>query len=642
MSFLAPFAGLLAGGLAMAALVALHALKLRRRPVRVSSTLLWRDAVRDLEVNIPWRRPRLTPMFLLQALAVLLLALAIARPVMGDAGGVPGRLIVVIDASASMNATDGGAGSEGRTRLDEAKRLATERLGSLRRASGVPEIAVVRAALDPRMVVAPTRSVEAAIAGVRSVRATDQPLDADAVRTMLNALQDRSGDEDAPGDDPELWIFTDAGLLAARDFPGWSGEIAATNAGRPAGANAGIAALLATRDPTDPELARVFFRLVSNAERPTGVVARISVGDRSTPVAIQVPAAMADGPGSVTRTITVPAPGSQRIELALDNGGVLAADDRAWVDLPDASPPRTVVFAPEGRADPFLMDVLGVLAPGAVSVHEIGETDALRGAELAVYDRVTPQRLPPIASLGFGSGWPGLEPDAADTGRQRVIAWDRSHPVLRDLSLGPVVFDRAVALPDDATPGVTVLAEARTGPLIIEAVGGGLRHIRVGFPLARSNWAVDVGMPIFVAAAFERLAPGVRGEGVVHTTAQAVEVRAAADRVRADGPHSAEAPVSAEGVAVLGPLERAGVYTLEGAEAGSVAVSMLDARESGIAVGESVRFGRAGRSARGGDVAGDGGGRQELWPWLLLGAFVVMTLEWFVHARRARVNPLSK
>jgi hypothetical protein len=442
-------------------------------------------------------------------------------------------------------------------------------------------------------------------------------------------------------------------VLAARDFPGLSGEIVATNsndAGATAGANAGIAALLATRDPTDPELARVFFRLVSNDERPTGVVARVAVegavgGDaQSTAVAIEIPAATADGPGSVTRTVTMPAPGSRRIELSLDNGGLLAADDRAWVDLPDASPPQTVVFAPDGRADPFLMDVLGVLSPGAVSVHAPGETDALRGAELVVYDRVTPQRLPPVASLGFGSGWPGLDEEATDTGRQRVIAWDRSHPVLRDLSLGPVVFDRAVALPGSSEPGVAVLAEARTGPLIIEAVGGGVRHIRVGFPLARSNWAVDVGMPIFVAAAFERLAPGVRGEGAVHTTGRPIEIRAAVgpggravDRVRAAGPDTADAPVSAEGVAVLGPLERAGVYTLEGAEAGSVAVSMLDARESAAAVGDSVRFGRAGAGGRSGEVAGDGGGRQEVWPWLLLAGFVVMTLEWFIHARRARV-----
>lgn len=640
MSFLAPLAGLLAGGIGLAALLALHALKLRRRPVRVSSTLLWKDAVRDLEVNVPFRTPRPTLLLLLQALGVLLLAAAIARPVLGDADRVPGRVIVVIDASASMSATDAG----GTSRLEAAKSRAVERLAALRRAPGVPEIAVVRAALTPRMAVAPTRSVDAAIAGVRSIGPTDQPLDTEALRTVLGALIDRPAEDEDPeasDDPPAVWVFTDAGALSARDFPGWSGEIVPV-VSEP-GENTGIAALHASRDPADPGAARVFLRLVSNAPRPVGVVASVAVrplggaGEGSTVrVPLELPAATADGPGALTRTISVRAPGAGRIAVTLESGGVLGSDDTAWVDLPDPSPPRTVVFAPEGRADPFLMDVLSVLAPGAVSVHAPGETDALRGAGLAVYDRVTPDRLPPVPSLGFGSAWPGTD-DAETEGRERIIAWDRTHPVLRDLSLSSVVFDRAVPLPDGSTPGVSVLAEARSGPVMIEGVGGGVRHFRVGFPLSRSNWAVDVGMPIFVAGAFERLAPGVRGEGVARTTAAPFEVRASGQSVRVTGPEQSTAPASAEGVAVIGPLSRVGIYDLAGApDTPSVAVSLLDASESAVRVGPPEKFGRAAASANG-SARASAEGRRELWPHALLAALVFMTLEWLVHARRARV-----
>lgn len=654
MTLLAPLAGLLAGGIGLAALLALHALKLRRRPVRVSSTLLWRDAVRDLEVNIPWRAPRPTLLLLLQGLAVLLLALAIARPVLGDSDRVPGRVIIVVDASASMSATD--ADASGTARLDRAKRLATDRLAALRRGAGVPEIAVIRAALEPRMVVAPTRSIEGAIAGIRAIEPTDQPLDADALRTVLAALLDRTTgtgeDPEAPGDEqPTLWVFTDAGPgsgVAARDFPGWSGTIVPV--ADQAGDNTGIAALHASRDPADPASARVFLRVISNADRPVGLVAEVTVrplagsargGASAAPapatrVPLQIPAATPDGPGSLTRTIQVQAPGSSRIAVTLDPGGVLASDDTAWVDLPDPSPPRTVVFAPDARADPFLMDVLGVLAPGAVSVHAPGETDALRGAGLAVYDRVTPARLPPIPSLGFASAWPGSD-DAETAGRERIIAWDRTHPVLRDLSLSSVVFDRAVALPDASTPGISLLAEARSGPVVIEGVGGGVRHIRVAFPLNRSNWAVDVGMPIFVAAAFERLAPGVRGEGTARTTGASIEVRATGGTVRVSGPVDAVVPASGEGVATIAPLARVGEYTLAGApDTPTLAVSLLDAAESAVPVGPGERFGRDAapgpRSAR-----ASGEGRRELWPHALLAALVFMTLEWLVHARRARV-----
>ncbi len=643
MTFLAPLAGLLAGVLGLGALLALHALKLRRRPVRVSSTLLWREAVRDLEVNIPFRAPRVTVLFLLQALGVVLLAGAIGRPVLGSADRIPGRLIVVIDASASMSARDAEANA---TRLDRAKALAAERLSNLRRSSGVPEIVVVRAALEPRTVVAPTRSIDAALAGIRSVRPTDQPLDADALRAALAALLDRSGAEDESDTrpDPGLWLFTDGGGLTPSAFPGWSGEIITTHAPETSpGHNVGIVALTASRDPSDPANARVFVRLISNAERPTGVVLRLSAGNAVQTVPVEIPAAEAGVPGSTTRTVIVRAPGSARIEASLDNGGVLAADDRAWIDLPDARPARTVVFAPDGRADPFLLDVLGVLAPGAVSAHAPNELDAMTGAELVIFDRVTPARLPTVPSLGFASAWPGT-PDDLPEGRRRVIAWDRAHPVLRDVSLATVVFDRAVRLPDESTPGITVLAESGGGPVITEGLGHGVRHLRVAFPLNRSNWAVDVGMAIFVAAAYERLVPGVRGEGVVHTTARPIELRVAAmgDRVRAEptfpdaDPAPPEAP-AADGIAVLGPLPRAGVYTLTGAAQPSLGVSMLDAAESAIPLGRPARFGRDALPADSRTDRGPIEGRRELWPSLLLAAFVVMTVEWLLHARRARV-----
>ncbi|MCC5823571.1 MAG: VWA domain-containing protein [Phycisphaerales bacterium] len=632
MSFLAPLTGLFAGVLGITGLLLLHALKLRRRPVRVSSTLLWMNAAKDLEVNIPFRAPRMTLLFLLQLLAVILLALALARPVVGAAERIPGRLIVVIDASASMNAAD--AGPEGMTRLERAKALAVDRLGSMRRGSAVPEIAVVRASLDPRMVVAPRRSIENAIAGIRTIEPTDQPLDLDNLRAMLNALLDHAAEEDeesAASTEPTVWIFTDAGMIRPSDFPGWSGEIV-TVTDAP-GRNAGIAAMHAIRDPSEPDTARVFLRVVSNADRPAGVVVRLRAGVVTQTVPLEIPAATEEGPGAVTRAVTIRAPGAARLEASLESGGgVLASDDRAWADLPDPRPPRTVVFAPDGRPDPFLLDVLGVLAPGSVSSHAPTERDALAGAELVVYDRVTPDALPSVPSLGFASAWPGAEEQALREGRERIVVWDRAHPVLRDLSLATVVFDRAVPLPDESAPGVTVLAEARSGPAIIEAVGGGVRHIRVSFPLTRSNWAMDVGMPIFIASAFERLAPGVRGEGVVHTTSESIEIRAAADRVRADGPLTAEAPAS-EGVAILGPLARAGVYTLTGAEQPTLAVSMLDAGESAIRVGEPALFGREALPAARAAVEG----RRELWPTLLLIAFVIMTLEWFVHARRARI-----
>ena len=54
-SFLNPWTAAIAASIAVPALLVLYFLKLRRREMPVSSTLLWRKAIQDLQVNAPRR-----------------------------------------------------------------------------------------------------------------------------------------------------------------------------------------------------------------------------------------------------------------------------------------------------------------------------------------------------------------------------------------------------------------------------------------------------------------------------------------------------------------------------------------------------------------------------------------------------------
>src|SRR3954468_11606988 len=109
------------------AIVALYFLKLKRQPLEVPSTYLWKKSIEDLHVNSLWQRLRKNLLLLLQLLLVLFVILALLRPTWQGSMLKGDRTIFLVDNSASMGATDVKP-----TRLDEAKRRVDELIGQMR------------------------------------------------------------------------------------------------------------------------------------------------------------------------------------------------------------------------------------------------------------------------------------------------------------------------------------------------------------------------------------------------------------------------------------------------------------------------------------------------------------------------------
>src|SRR5215203_1255567 len=123
-NFVNPGNAAIAAGITVPLLLLLYFLKLRRREMAVSSTLLWKKAIQDLQVNAPFQKLRRNLLLLLQLLLLLLLLLALSRPVTHYTPGAGRISVLLIDRSASMGAKD--PDFKGKTRLDEAKRRAKD------------------------------------------------------------------------------------------------------------------------------------------------------------------------------------------------------------------------------------------------------------------------------------------------------------------------------------------------------------------------------------------------------------------------------------------------------------------------------------------------------------------------------------
>jgi hypothetical protein len=104
MQLLAPLA--LIALVPLAGAIILLYLKLRRKDQLVSSTFLWRRAVQDVQANAPFQKLRANLLLLLQLLALLALVVGLAAPFLLAPWFGGKSSIIVLDASASMKATD--------------------------------------------------------------------------------------------------------------------------------------------------------------------------------------------------------------------------------------------------------------------------------------------------------------------------------------------------------------------------------------------------------------------------------------------------------------------------------------------------------------------------------------------------------
>jgi len=672
MSFLAPTSALIAAALVLPALLVMYLLKLRRRPLRVSSIMLWPEAATDVQVNVPLAPPRPSWLMLLHLLIAMALIAAVGRPVLLNTGERAGKVLVIIDRSASMSAMDGIArGAERVTRLDEAKRKARE---AIARAAAGTEVAVLSVAANAEIVREFSADLAGAAASIDRIVPTDQPGDLGAAMEVARAMLGGAGTSEELNAGAEVLVFSDGSFAeSAREVAAPGGIVRLIRCGPPPAsdkANLGIVVLSARRDAERPEVVNLFAKVLNASNTVRSVPVRLSIdGQTLETKAVSVPASASGTPGEtgVVLAASAPAGGVAMISLLVDEErDLLSSDNSAGMNLRSAAPARILLVqrgagprlvgepAPSLSADFLLADALSELSPGEMTrvgrerYEELASAGELKFYDLVVFDGVSPRTAPGLPSLSFGAGLPGLELGAGAESRDAspIQSWVRSSPFLRDITLDGVVVANEMAFRGKAAD---VLARSERGPLIIASRSDdGLKRVVVTFALENSNWPLQAGFPIFLKSAVDLLtSKGAENAGVQFLTVQPVFFEGIGPPPEYSGPQSvvarlapgqpepSEAGAATGGVRrmTLGVLDRAGVYTPPG-DSGfpPIAVNLLNDHESSVATSDSLQVGSR-VVATGGSIVRP----REVWWWAFVIAAALLAIEWLVFARSARL-----
>jgi len=606
-------------GLALALLaipiVLLYLLRLRRREQRVSSTLLWRQTVMDREANALWQRLRPNILLLLQLLTLAFLVFALTRPYALAPAGLTGRAIVLLDGSASMEATDVAP-----SRFEAARREARGLIDGL---GSSDEMTIILVDGSPRALTPLTANRADLYAALDQARTSLAPANWSAALSLAGALRTPSTNLIIVGDG------ANSDDLKAQAEPAQFRPVGG------AGSNIAISTLALRQTVRG---ASALARVTNHGNQEATVLLSLRAGSiNGAPTTLLDARDLKIAAGqSAQWTVNGIDPGVAFVRASIDRvtpagSNVLPIDDEAWAVNAAPEPRRALLLS---RGNRFLEQALGALPNLQVTRAISLPIDLAQPFDLIVVDGISatlparshalfvnPIADTPVFSLGAVFSATGFV-DAAQHPTLLAVDW-------RSIN---VLDARRVAGPGWLLPVVS----AQGGPLMLAgespAAEGRIPEFErlaiLPFDLRRSDLPLQIAFPVLIANTVAWLAP-LRGLDVP-ISARPGEALALPAGATVVNPAGARQTVDARG---YGSTELPGLYSYSlGAATGLFAVNFLDARESAIAPDPEVK-------ARADGTATDTNGAQvqlaqrEIWPFLAALALVALMVEWWIYQR---------
>lgn len=613
-------------------LVLLYVLKIRRTRLRVASTWLWAVAERDLLAKNPFKRLLVQIPLLIQLAALLLLALAFARPATRGGAIVGDHVAIVVDVSASMGAKT----PEGTTRIQSARAAA---INVVRALSPGADALVIEAGREARIASPLDRDPRRLEAAIERLEAAD--VEGNLGRSLAIAA-DRL--RQLPGD-KRIVVVTDRALTDPESLAAVSLPVDVVDVGSET-ANTALVRV-DVRSGVDPATKRdqvqAFAVLAHHGKQPRDVFVTLRQRNVAEPLASRK-LTLAPGERAPVVLTFEPTLGDRGTGLVVEVSpeDALATDDRVYARVPMGRKIPVVLAPSDGApwvkralsADPDV-ELLGSTVQGL-------STAAVPEDALVVVDGACPASLPggDLMLVNPPAGKCRTATVGEPVDRPTITSWSEADPRLRFLTLDGVEVAKARKIETEGQ--ADALVKTRDGVLISDVSSPGRTGTLIGFDVGESNWPLKASFVLFVRNVAE-LARAHRARGVTGParTGEPMTVRVPPDVTAVDVENPAGKTLSIPakaGLSVVPEVARAGFYFVswKGERPGSVlvAANLTSEAESDLS---PKPLAKSGAPVRISDAAAVADSHTD-WAWVLAAlALALIAFDAWWLTRRPRV-----
>ncbi len=308
----------------MVPVVILYLIRTRLDRRRVSSFLFWDGAVPQVANQSLWRKLRRWLSLLLQLLFLLLLIVALARPMSSGESENAAREVILLDASASMAAHDVPAPDA--TRWEAARAAARQRIAKMR---AFDTALLIEAGESPRVLHGWSRNRRALLRALETAQPAARQADLPAALALAGQLR---------GEEGRVVLISDGVWKAA---PEGIESVEWLRVGTPTPENAGLTLFSGRRSTAAPGEYQLLARV---HRKTTGEPVTLELRRNGQLFDVQTLPAEAEWEKSWSGTAT----GEVRFDAVLRQGGRddLPVDDAAQVVIPALEPVTVELVSP--------------------------------------------------------------------------------------------------------------------------------------------------------------------------------------------------------------------------------------------------------------------------------------------------------